>query len=173
MPNSKWQSLGFHDSERLFISYLCVILREVGDRPDEHPIEVWFTNKIEAAGEPSDDLDEPHPYGPRRIRRCSLSVYTLFFAFSKRKRLLLLRARRYRRERRWIMPRGEVVERQPLLFPVGEFGPPDGPKGPTVASAGRCDDWEFQSAMAGLAWLLVRAYLASRAASMDRDTAGI
>ena len=27
------------------------------------------------------------------------------------------------------MPRGELVEQQPLLFPVGEFGPPDGPEG--------------------------------------------
>ena len=68
------------------------------------------------------------------------------------------------------MPRGEVVERQPLLFPVGEFGPPDGPEGPTVACAGgfyEGDDAEFQFAMAGLAWLLVRAYLAAHVAGLD------
>ena len=49
-----------------------------------------------------------------------------------------------------MMPRGEVAERQPLLFPLGEFGPPDGPGGPTVACAGgfHDDDWEFQFAMA-------------------------
>ena len=74
------------------------------------------------------------------------------------------------------MPRVEVVERQPLLFPVGEFGPPDGPKGPTVARAGGFhdgDDWEFQFAMAGLAWLLVRAYLASHEAGMGQEVAGL
>lgn len=65
------------------------------------------------------------------------------------------------------MPRGELLERQPLLFPVGEFGPPDGPEGPTVACAGGSDDggdYGFQVAMAGLAWLMVRAYVASHAA---------
>ena len=74
------------------------------------------------------------------------------------------------------MPRGDLLERQPLLFPVGEFGPPDGPEGPAVSCAGGfhdSDDWEFQLAMAGLAWLLVRAYLASRAAAMDWDVAGL
>ena len=70
------------------------------------------------------------------------------------------------------MPRGDLLERQPLLFPVGEFGPPDGPEGPTVACAGGAldgDDCEFQVAMSGLAWLLVRAYLVAHAA----DVAGL
>ena len=74
-----------------------------------------------------------------------------------------------------MMPRGEVAERQPLLFPLGEFGPPDGPGGPTVACAGgfHDDDWEFQFAMAGLAWLLVKAYVASHEAGMGQDVAGL
>ena len=74
------------------------------------------------------------------------------------------------------MPRGEVVERQPLLFPVGEFGPPDGPGGPTVACAGGIyegDDAEFQFAMAGLVWLMVRGYLSSQVAGVGRDVADL
>ena len=74
------------------------------------------------------------------------------------------------------MPRGEFVERQPLLFPVGEFGPPDGPEGPPAACTGAFDggqNQEFQFAMSGLAWLLVRAYLASLEAGMGRDVAGL
>ena len=74
------------------------------------------------------------------------------------------------------MPRGECVERQPLLFPVGEFGPPDGPGGPSEACAGAFDGGDnraFQFAMSGFAWLLVRAYLASLEAGMDRDVAGL
>ena len=74
------------------------------------------------------------------------------------------------------MPRVELVERQPLLFPVGEFGPPDGPVGPSVAGSDGVHDGdgrEFQFAMTGLAWLLVKAFLASRAAAMDRDADGL
>lgn len=73
------------------------------------------------------------------------------------------------------MPRGEVLERQPLLFPVGEFGPPDGPKGPVVACPGEFQDggdWEFRFAMAGLAYLLVKAYLASHEVGVGWDVAG-
>ena len=67
------------------------------------------------------------------------------------------------------MPRGELVEQQPLLFPVGEFGPPDSPEGPAVSCAEGSDDGgdcEFQVAMAGLAWLMVRAYVAAHAVDL-------
>ena len=69
------------------------------------------------------------------------------------------------------MPRGQEVERQPLLFPVGDLGPPDGPAGPIVACAGAYDDDEgdkkFQSAMAGLAALFVRVHANAQVAGMD------
>ena len=68
------------------------------------------------------------------------------------------------------MPRGSTMERQPLLSPVGELVPPDGPGSPPVACAGAYqddDDAEFRFAMAGLAWLLVRAYTAAQVADLD------
>ena len=69
------------------------------------------------------------------------------------------------------MPRGQEVERQPLLFPVGDLGPPETPDGPQVACAGAYDDDEgdakFQSAMAGLASLFVKVYAKAQVASMD------
>ena len=70
------------------------------------------------------------------------------------------------------MPRGQEVERQPLLFPVGDLGPPETPEGPHVARAGGYDDDEgaakFQSAMAGLASLFVKVYAKAQVAIMDR-----
>ena len=69
------------------------------------------------------------------------------------------------------MPRGQEVERQPVLFPIGDLGPPDGPEGPGVACAGAYDDDEgaakFQSAMAGLAALFVTVYVNAQVASTD------
>lgn len=69
------------------------------------------------------------------------------------------------------MPRGQEVERQELLFPIGDLGPPNGPAGPLVACAGAYDDDEgakkFQSAMAGLAALFVRVHANAQIASMD------
>ena len=69
------------------------------------------------------------------------------------------------------MPRGQEVERQELLFPIGDLGPPDGPEGPGVACAGAYEDDEgaakFQSAMAGLASLFVKVYAKAQVASMD------
>ena len=69
------------------------------------------------------------------------------------------------------MPRGQEVERQELLFPIGDLGPPDGPEGPGVACAGAYEDDEgaakFQSAMAGLAALFVTVYAQAQVASMD------
>jgi hypothetical protein len=69
------------------------------------------------------------------------------------------------------MPRGQEVERQPLLFPVGDLGPPETPEGPHAARAGAHDDGEgaakFQSAMAGLAGLFVKVYAKAQVASMD------
>ena len=69
------------------------------------------------------------------------------------------------------MPRGQEVERQELLFPIGDLGPPNGPDGPGVACAGAYDDDEgaakFQSAMAGLAALFVTVYANGQVASMD------
>ena len=69
------------------------------------------------------------------------------------------------------MPRGQEVERQPLLFPVGDLGPPETPDGPQVACAGAYDDDEgdkqFQSAMAGLAALFVRVHANAQVAGMD------
>ena len=69
------------------------------------------------------------------------------------------------------MSRGQEVERQELLFPIGDLGPPDGPEGPGVARAGAYDDDEgaakFQSAMAGLAALFVTVYANAQVASID------
>ena len=69
------------------------------------------------------------------------------------------------------MSRGQEVERQPLLFPVGDLGPPDGPEGPPVACAGAYDDNQgadkFQLAMAGLAALFVKVYANAQVASME------
>ena len=76
------------------------------------------------------------------------------------------------------MPRGQKVERQPVLFPVGDLGPPDGPVGPAVACAGAYDDDDgggkpFNVAMAGFAWLLVKAYTDAQIAAMDADPADV
>ena len=69
------------------------------------------------------------------------------------------------------MPRGQEVERQELLFPIGDLGPPDGPEGPGVACAGGSDDDggtdKFQLAMAGLAALFVKVHANAQVASMD------
>ena len=69
------------------------------------------------------------------------------------------------------MPRGQELETQPLLFPVGDLGPPDGPEGPLVACAGGYDDNQgadrFQLAMAGLAVLFVKVHAHAQVASMD------
>ena len=69
------------------------------------------------------------------------------------------------------MPRGQEVERQPWLFPVGDLGPPETPDGPQVACAGAHDDDEgaakFQFAMAGLANLFVKVYAKAQVTSMD------
>ena len=69
------------------------------------------------------------------------------------------------------MPRGQEVERQLVLFPVGDLGPPEPPEGSQVACAGAHDDDEgaakFQSAMAGLANLFVKVYAKAQVASMD------
>ena len=56
------------------------------------------------------------------------------------------------------MARPETVERQPLLFPVGDLGPPDGPAGPAVACGAADDDEAFEAALAALARLMVRGY---------------
>ena len=69
------------------------------------------------------------------------------------------------------MPRGQAVERQDLLFPIGDLGPPEGPEGPGVARAGVSDDDggadQFQLAMAGLAALFVKVHANAQVASMD------
>ena len=69
------------------------------------------------------------------------------------------------------MPRGQEVERQELLFPIGDLGPPDGPEGPGVTCAGAYDDNQgadrFQLAMAGLAALFVKVHANAQVASMD------
>ena len=62
------------------------------------------------------------------------------------------------------MTRPETVDRQPLLFPVGDLGPPDGPAGPAVALGAADDDEAWEAVMAALAWVMVRAYCQAQVA---------
>ena len=61
------------------------------------------------------------------------------------------------------MARPEILERQPLLFPVGDLGPPDGPPGTAVA-CGAADDDAWEAALAALARLMVRGYCQAQVA---------
>ena len=69
------------------------------------------------------------------------------------------------------MPRGQEVDWEPLLFPIGDLGPPEGPEVPPAACVGAYGDNQgadpFQLAMAGLAALFVKVYVNAQVASMD------
>ena len=62
------------------------------------------------------------------------------------------------------MARPEILERQPLLFPVGDLGPPDGPADTAVACGAADDDEAWEAVMAALAWVMVRAYCQAQVA---------
>ena len=66
------------------------------------------------------------------------------------------------------MPRGSTMERQPVLFPMGEYGPPDGPGDRYSACAdGADDDQAVTAVLAAMAWLWVVAYTRAQVADMD------
>ena len=69
------------------------------------------------------------------------------------------------------MPRGQEVDWEPLLFPIGDLGPPEGPEAPPSACVGAYGDNQgadrFQLALAGLAALFVKVHVSAQLASMD------
>ncbi len=62
------------------------------------------------------------------------------------------------------MARPEILERQPLLFPVGDLGPPDGPAGTAVACGAADDDEAWEAVLGALARLMVRGYCQAQVA---------
>ena len=62
------------------------------------------------------------------------------------------------------MARPEILERQPLLFPVGDLGLPEHPAGTAVACGATDDDEAWEAAMAALARLMVRGYCQAQVA---------
>ena len=139
-----------------FVYYVCV-----GDPADQAtPSEAGCgSQKVEAVGLSLQRPRRAPPRGPRSPALLAFQFITADFVLlaSGLARLLTFEALLASTAIGGAqMPRGQEVERQPWLFPVGDLGPPDGPAGSQlVACAGAHDDDEgaakFQSAMAGLA----------------------